>query len=45
MPKDDLFGPKRRKDDDFWDRYESEIGEFDDDYNDGDWEEDIEEDF
>lgn len=42
MPKD---GPKRNKDDDFWEKYEDEISEFDDDYNDGDWEEDIDEDF
>ena len=46
MPKDDLLGPKKKKDDDFWERYEDEIGDFDDDnYNDGDWEEDIDEDY
>jgi len=45
MPKDDLFGPKKRKDDDFWERYEEEIGDFDDDFNDGDWEEDLDEDY
>ena len=42
---DDLFGPKRKKEDDFWENYEDEIGEFDDEYNDGDWEEDTDEDY
>ena len=38
-------GPKKRKEDDFWENYEDELADFEDDYNDGDWEEDTDEDF
>ena len=43
MVKLDIYGPKKGKDEEFWERYSDEIGEYDDDsdedQNDGEWEE------
>jgi len=43
VAKLDIYGPKRGKEEDFWDRYSDEIRDSDDDsdedLNDGEWEE------